>query len=282
MVTDARRATRNQKRPCHGGLSFDNERSLHGLAQQATSSVMEWRANGILLSVRRHGENRAIIEVLTQEQGRHAGLVHGGAGRKMAATLQPGNLLSLRWRARLADNLGTFEAELIHGYASEAMADREALATLEAMRAVACSLLPERETTSIYPLTKLVLDLLGNAEARRVAYAQWEVALLAELGFGLDLKSCAATGRSTELSYVSPKSGRAVGRDAGADYADRLLPLPAFLSQGGSRIDRANFSKALTMTGYFLEKWAGSAVGLNALPPARERLAALAAKSESV
>ena len=138
---------------------------------------MEWRANGILLSVRRHGENGAIIEVLTEDQGRHAGLVRGGAGRKMASILQPGNLLALRWRARLADNLGTFEAELIHGYASEAMADREALATLEAMRATACSLLPERAATSLFDLTKLVLNLLGNAEARRVAVSYTHLTL---------------------------------------------------------------------------------------------------------
>jgi len=241
---------------------------------------MEWRANGILLSVKRHGENGAIIEALTAEHGRHAGLVHGGAGRKMAATLQPGNMLALRWRSRLADNLGTFEAELIHGYASEAIADREALATLEAMRAVACTLLPERAATSLFDLTKLVLDLLGNAEARRVAYAQWEVALLAELGFGLDFKSCAATGETNDLCYVSPKSGRAVSRQAGMAYADRMLPLPLFLSTGGSRVELAEFASALALTGYFLERWAANAVGLRTLPPARERLAALAAKSK--
>lgn len=241
---------------------------------------MEWRGEGILLSVRRHGENGAIIEILNAENGRHAGLVHGGAGRKLAATLQPGNLLSLRWRARLADNLGTFEAELIHGYASAAMADREALATLESMRALACALLPERATTSLYDITKLVLDLLAEAEPRRVAYAQWEIALLAELGFGLDFKNCAATGAVDDLIYVSPKSGRAVGREAGAEYAERLLPLPSFLSKGGSGIEVWEFAEGLTLTGYFLERWAASGIGLNALPPARLRLAALAERSK--
>jgi len=243
---------------------------------------MEWRANGILLSVRRHGETGAVIETLTSEHGRHAGLVHGGAGRKLAATLQPGNLLSLRWRARLADSLGIYEAELIHGYASEAMADREALATLESMRSLACAFLPERAATPLFDLTKLVLDLLPSAEARRVAYAQWEIALLAELGFGLDFKSCAATGAVADLCYVSPKSGRAVSQSAGAEYADRLLPLPSFLSEGGSETDLPRFSNALILTGHFLERWAGSAIGLRSLPPARERLAALAAKSEAV
>jgi len=243
---------------------------------------MEWRANGILLSVRRHGENAAIIETLTAEHGRYSGLVHGGAGRKLAATLQPGNHLALRWRARLAENLGTFEAELIHSYASEAMADREALATMDSMRAVACTLLPERAETSLYDLTKLVLDVLAEAGARRVAYAQWEVALLAELGLALDLRSCAATGATDGLYYVSPRSGRAVSKDAGAAYADKLLPLPDFLSGGGSFADRAQLSDALHMTGYFLERWAGDPLGLKGLPPARMRLAALLQKSEAL
>jgi len=242
---------------------------------------MEWSATGILLSIKRHGENGAIIEALTDDHGRHAGLVHGGAGRKMTATLQPGNLLALRWRARLADHLGVFDAELLHGYASDAMADREALATLESMRSLACALLPERTATELFSLTKLVLDVLSDAGSRRVAYAQWEVALLSELGFGLDFKSCAATGTSDDLCYASPKSGRAVSRNAGAEYKDKLLPLPSFLSEGGNRAELDDFSQALTLTGYFLERWAGNAVDLRSLPPARERLSVLAARSVS-
>jgi DNA repair protein RecO (recombination protein O) len=148
------------------------------------------------------------------------------------------------------------------------------------MRAVACTLLPERAATSLYDLTMLVLNLLADAPARRVAYAQWEVALLAELGFALNLRSCAATGQTTDLCYVSPKSGRAVSREAGAEYADLMLPLPPFLSEGGSGADKPAFAQALTMTGYFLERWAGQPLGLKALPPARLRLAALADKSE--
>lgn len=243
---------------------------------------MEWRANGILLAVRRHGENSVIIETLTAEHGRHAGLVHGGAGRKLAATLQPGNHLALRWRARLSESLGTFETELVHSYASEAMADREALATMDSMRAIACTLLPERAETSLYALTVLLLDLLPEARARRVAYAQWEVALLAELGLALDLRSCAASGATEDLCYVSPRSGRAVSREAGAAYADKLLPLPGFLSRGGSAADRPEFADALIMTGHFLEHWAGQPLGLKNLPPARQRLAALSLKSEAL
>lgn len=243
---------------------------------------MEWRANGLLLSVRRHGESAAIIETLTAEHGRHAGLVHGGAGRKLAATLQPGNLLALRWRARLADNLGTYEAELIHAYAPLAMVDREALATLESLRSIASALLPERAPTTLFDLTKLILDLLGDAPARRVAYAQWEVALLAELGFALDLKRCAATGSKAALCYVSPRSGRAVSRDAGTEWADRLLPLPDFLTSGGSGALRGDFAQALKMTGYFLERWAGHPLGMKALPPARQRLEQLSQTEPSL
>jgi DNA repair protein RecO (recombination protein O) len=236
---------------------------------------MEWRSTGILLSVRRHGENAAIIETLTPEYGRHAGLVHGGAGRRMAATLQPGNLLSLRWRARLAENLGTFEAELVHSYAAAAMADREALATVETLRAMACAFLPERGVTSLFDLTKLVFDLLPEAPARRVAYSRWEVALLSELGFGLDFGTCAATGEAKELAFVSPRSGRAVSREAGLPYADRLLPLPEFLAEGGAEASAIAFADALTMSGHFLDRWAGQPLGLKALPPARDRLVSL-------
>lgn len=243
---------------------------------------MEWRSTGILLSVRRHGETAAIIETLTPEHGRHAGLVHGGAGRRLAATLQPGNLLALRWRGRLAENLGTFEAELVHSYAAAAMADREALATAETLRAVACAFLPERGATSLFDLTKLVFDLLPEARARRVAYARWEIALLSELGFGLDLGTCAATGARTDLAFVSPRSGRAVSREAGVPYADRLLPLPGFLGEGGSEASTGAFSDALTMTGHFLNRWAGQPLGMKALPPARDRLLALLRRSEAV
>ncbi len=233
---------------------------------------MEWRATGIVLSVRRYGENAVIIEALTADYGRHAGLVRGGAGRRLSPVLQPGNHVSLRWRSRLSENLGAFEVELIHPYASDAISDREALATLDAMRALACVFLPQRTATSLFDLTELFLKLLTDTGSRRVAYAQWEIALLAELGFGLDLKKCAVTAATEGLSYVSPRSGRAVTRQAGAEYADKLLPLPPFLSEGGTIADAAEFADALVLSGYFLERWAGGALGLNALPPARERL----------
>ena len=239
---------------------------------------MDWRATGILLSVRRHGENAVIIETLTAEHGRHAGLVRGGAGRKLASTLQPGNLLSLRWRARLSEHLGSFETELVHAYATVAMADREALATLESMRALACSLLPERDPVpNFFEATQELLDHLEDPAGRRRAYALWEIRLLSELGFGLDLLRCAATGETADLHYVSPKSGRAVGAGPGAEYADRLLALPSFLADHSVQPDRLGFYQALTMTGHFLERWAGQPLGMREMPPARKRLAALVA-----
>lgn len=242
-------------------------------------SGMEWRATGILLSVRRHGETSAIIETLTAEHGRHAGLVRGGAGRKLAATLQPGNRLSLRWRARLSEHLGSFEAELAHSYAAEAMAEREALATLDSMRALACALLPEREPSAVmYRAVEAVLDKLGDEAERRRSYALWEILLLSELGFGLDLARCAATGANNDLRFVSPKSGRAVGEIAGEAYADRLLPLPPFLTGETPEPDRKGFHDALIMTGHFLERWAGQPLGMRTMPPARDRLVALVAR----
>ncbi len=238
---------------------------------------MEWRAEGILLSVRKHGENAAIIETLTAEQGRHAGLVHGGASRRFTAALQPGNQLLLAWRGRMAENLGTYTtAELVRSRAAMALADREALAILDSTRALLTTLLPERAAMpDLYAGTLALLDALGEPDARRLAYARWEVMLLSELGLALDLNRCAVTGSREGLAWVSPKSGRAVTAETGADYADRLLPLPAFLTASKVAPDRAALADALTMTGYFLETWAIQNDLDRPLPPARERLHAL-------
>lgn len=238
---------------------------------------MEWRAEGILLSVRKHGESAAIIETLTAEHGRHAGLVHGGAGRRHAATLQPGNQISMTWRGRLPENLGTFSTvELVRSRAATALGDREALAMLDSARALLLTLLPERAAMAeLYEGTRALLDALDDVEARRLAYARWEVMLLAELGFALDLDRCAVTGSRAGLAWVSPRSGRAVTGETGAGYADRLLPLPAFLTTRGIAPDRAALADALTMTGYFLETWAIQNSHDHPVPPARERLLAL-------
>jgi DNA repair protein RecO (recombination protein O) len=244
---------------------------------------MEWRAEGILLSVRKHGESAAIIDTLTAEHGRHAGLVHGGTGKRHIATLQPGNQLALAWRGRLAENLGVFgTAELIRSRAAIVIGNREALATLDSARALLSALLPERAAMPvIYEGTLALFDALGDTDARRLAYARWEMMLLTELGLALDLRRCAVTGERTGLAYVSPRSGRAVTAVAAGEYADRLLPLPPFLIQTGIAPDRADLAAALTMTGFFLETWAIQN-GLDAkAPPARDRLVALLSKHEA-
>lgn len=241
---------------------------------------MEWRAEGILLSVRKHGESAAIIEALTPEHGRHAGLVHGGAGRRYTATLQPGNQLDLTWRGRLPENLGTYTSvELLRSRAPMALADREALATLDAARSLLLTLLPERAAMpDLYAGTCALFDMLDRVELRRLAYARWEVLLLSDLGLALDLYRCAVTGAQDGLAWVSPKSGRAVTAAVGAEYADRLLPLPRFLTSEGMVPDAAAMVQALELTGYFLETWAIQNSLNQPMPPARVRLLELLKK----
>jgi DNA repair protein RecO (recombination protein O) len=239
---------------------------------------MEWRDEGILLSVRRHGESSAIIEVLTSRLGRHAGLVRGGAGKTRSPVLQPGAQLSLEWNARLADHLGTFKVDLIRARAAAIMADRDALAALNAVSALLVRLLPEREPTpAVYAATLTLVDALGAAYRRwPVHYAAWEMTLLDALGFGLDLGSCAATGQREDLVYVSPRSGRAVSRAAGAPYAAGMLPLPQFLI-GGRTPGIGEVCDALRLTGYFLQHRVCPAFELDQLPGARARLVRLLA-----
>lgn len=234
---------------------------------------MDWRDEGILLCVRRHGESSAIIEVLTSGHGRHAGLVRGGAGRAHAAALQPGAQLALDWNARLADHLGIYRVELTRARAASIMASRERLAALNTVSALLVSLLPEREPDpALYRATLAFIDALdGGGPDWPTRYALWELALLAALGFGLDLESCAATGARDDLVYVSPRSGRAVSRDAGAPYAARLLALPQFLIGSGPATP-VELRRALELTGWFLEHRVRPACDLAALPAARIRL----------
>ncbi len=234
---------------------------------------MEWRDEGILLWVRRHGESNVILEALTREHGRHAGLVRGGASKKQAAVLQPGAQLSLEWNARLAEHLGNFKADLIRSRAASIMAHREALAALNTVSAMLVQFQPEREPNpKIYADTLALVDgLADNDRLWPVSYAFWELGLLNALGFGLDLRTCASTGQTEDLVYVSPRSGRAVCRAAGGPFADRMLPLPAFLlGQGTPTIGAVR--EALRTTGYFLEHWVCPAFEVEKLPDARTRL----------
>ncbi|MEM9584478.1 MAG: DNA repair protein RecO [Pseudomonadota bacterium] len=234
---------------------------------------MEWRGEGILLSVRRHGENAAIIEVFTPEQGLHAGVVRGGTSRKLAPILQPGAQLDLSWRARLQDHLGAFTVEPVKSRAAQVMGDRTALAGLNAICGLLCFSLAERDPhPELYAQTRDLFDRLGDDPAWPLAYLFWETALLEALGFGLDLESCAVTGETQDLRYVSPKSGRAVSEKGAGDWADRLLPLPPSLRGLIGSDALQEVPTGLQTTGYFLEKWVAPQLGHKPLPAARQRL----------
>lgn len=232
---------------------------------------MEWRGQGILLSSRRHGESSVIIDVFTPEQGRHAGVVRGGTSRKIAPILQAGAQLDVRWRARLEDHIGTFQVELLRSRAAAVMSGRLALAGLNAVTSLLAFALPEREShLALYGESERLLDLLGQDEIWPLAYLRWELRLLEETGFGLDLSCCAVTGAQEGLAYVSPKSGRAVSRAGAGDWADRLLPLPLCLLGEGDAAD-GEIAQALDVTGYFLQNKLAPALGHKPVPEARAR-----------
>lgn len=231
---------------------------------------MDWRDEGILLSMRPHGESSAIIEVMTAAHGRHMGVVRGGALRKMAATLQPGSGLMLDWRARLEDHLGAFTVEPVTSRA-HLLADRLALAGLLAVCALLHVALPEREPLpALWQRTRALVDQLGQ-EGWTSAYVRWELCLLEEIGFGLDLDRCAVTGATEGLEYVSPKTGRAVTAAGAGDWADRLLPLPAGLD-GEGPLAQGAVVQALRLTGHFLERELRPVLQDKPLPEARARL----------
>lgn len=233
---------------------------------------MEWRDHGILLSMRRHGESSAIIDVFTERHGRHAGVVRGGASRRMAPVLQPGAQLDVTWRARLEDHLGSYHAEPLRSRAAAALSGRLALAGLNAVTALLAFCLPEREPhPDLYVRSERLLDLLEHEDLWPLAYLQWELALLEETGFGLDLSACAVTGRLAGLAFVSPKTGRAVSREGAGEWADRLLPLPPVLLGQGDAGD-TEILQALRTTGYFLETHLAPSLGSHPLPEVRGRL----------
>jgi len=239
---------------------------------------MEWRSEGILLSVRRHGEAAAIIDVFTPDHGRHSGIVRGGASRKMSPILQPGAQLDVSWRARLEDHLGTYAVEPVRSRAAQVMSDRLALAGLNTVTALIGFALPEREVhTALYRQTEQLLDLAGQNEIWPLAYLRFELALLEACGLGLDLGTCAATGTSEGLVYVSPRTGRAVSEDGAGEWADKLLPLPPILRGQGDAPD-SEVRTALQVTGYFLEEKLAAEVGRKPLPEARGRYMDLLAR----
>lgn len=232
---------------------------------------MEWRDQGILLAARKHGETSAILEVFTAQRGRHAGVLRGASSRKMGPVLQPGAQLDLHWRARLEDHIGSYTAELIRSRSAMAMADRLALAGLNAVTALLLFALPEREVhRDLYRRTAQLLDLLDQPALWPLAYLRWEMALLDELGFGLDLSGCAVTGAVEGLEFVSPKTGRAVSRKGAGEWIDRMLPLPPVMLQQGEAPD-AEIAIALRTTGYFLNTKLAPQLGQKPIPEARAR-----------
>ena len=233
--------------------------------------AMEWRDQGILLSTRRHGETAAIVDVFTRSHGRHAGVVRGGTSRRIAPILQPGAQLDLLWRARLEDHIGTYQVEPVRSRAAAALSGRLALAGLNAVASLLIFCLPDREPhTALYSRTEQLLDLLGQDEIWPLAYLNWELALLEDMGFGLDLTRCAATGATDGLLYVSPKTGRAVSQPGAGEWADRMLPLPPVLRGQGDKQD-AEIVVALGTTGFFLERRLAPALGNKPVPEARAR-----------
>jgi DNA repair protein RecO (recombination protein O) len=234
---------------------------------------MEWTDQGIVLGVRRHGEANAILEVMTCAHGRHLGLVRGGAGSKLRPVLQPGNRVMSTWRARLDEHLGHYVVEGIDARAASFLQVPHALYGVTHLAAL-CRLLPERDPhPQIHAVLDELLDSLVDQLRAGPSVVRFELMMLAELGFGLDLATCAATGNVEDLIYVSPKSGRAVSRAAGEPWKDRLLPLPAFLNEndggdGRREIAPQDIAAGFALTGFFLVRYVLEPRGL-ALADAR-------------
>jgi len=216
---------------------------------------MEWTDTGIVLGTRKHGEANAILELMTRAHGRHLGLVRGGAGSRLKPVLQPGNMVMATWRARLDEHLGYFTVEGTDLRAASYLDAAHALYGVTHLAAL-CRLLPERDPhEAVFEALDEALGHLGDPAAVAVLAARFELNLLAELGFGLDLSACAATGVVADLAYVSPKSGRAVSRAAGEPWRERLLALPAFFADEDAPHPSADdLAAGFALTGFFLQR----------------------------
>jgi DNA repair protein RecO (recombination protein O) len=230
---------------------------------------MQWTDEGIVLGVKRHGEASAILELMTREHGRHLGLVRGGAGSRMRPILQPGNRVTATWRARLDEHLGNYTVEGLELAAASFLDVAHAVYGVTHLGAL-CRLLPERDPhPQLYVALDDVLGRLIEARHAGLNVVRFELQILSELGFGLDLGTCAATGKTVELTYVSPKSGRAVSREVGRPWQDKLLRLPGFLGDTPATEPSADdLADGFAMTGFFLLRHVFEPRGL-ALPDAR-------------
>lgn len=215
----------------------------------------QWQDQGIVLSVRRHGEHGGVVHLLTESYGRTAGYVRGVSGSKMRGVLEIGNIVDVKWSSRTHDGLGAFDLELARNPSIAFLHEADRLGAALAACGLCDAAMPEREAhPGLFYGTCALLEALAG-EAWGAAYVIWEIAFLRELGFSLDLSACASGNGDTDLIYVSPKTGRAVSRSAGTLYKDKLLPLPGFLI-GRGEADEAAVLDGLKMTGYFLEHWA--------------------------
>lgn len=235
------------------------------------TSMEQWQDQGIVLSARRHGENGAVVSLLTQKNGRQAGYVRGAFSTKNRGTLEIGNIVDAHWQTRVDGNLGTLSLELSQGTAARFLSDPLKLAALQSACALCDQGLPEREGhEGLYQGFLALLDVL-DSDIWSAAYIMWEIALLKELGFSLDLSRCAGGGSDKTLAYVSPKTGRAVSIEAGAPYKEKLLPLPGFLRPDSGSVEDDDILTGLNLTGYFLQHWV-FAHHSHGVPEARQRL----------
>lgn len=238
---------------------------------------MQWIDEGIVLGMRRHGEANAILDLLTREHGRHLGLVRGGAGSRLRPVLQPGNSVSAVWRARLDEHLGNYTVEGLRLRTGVLLAAASAVYAVAHLAELA-RLLPERDPhPAVHAALEAILDRIDDLRGIAPMVVRFELQLLAELGFGLDLARCAATGTAEDLAYVSPRSGRAVSRGAGAPWHDRLLPLPAFFVHADVEPSAADLAAGFAVTGLFLARHVIEPRGL-AIPEARRHFIAAAVR----
>lgn len=236
---------------------------------------MEWHDEAVIIGTRPHGETSAVVEVLSRSHGRHLGLVMGGRSRRLRPVLQTGNHVDVRWRARLENQLGHMTIELREAYAARLLDSSKALNALTSIAALT-HLLPERDPhPNLYEITLFILDLISDEAMLPALLIRWELALLEELGYGLDLSRCAASGANDGLIYVSPRTGRAVSASTGEPYKNKLLALPEFLRPGGVMrdISARDIAQGFALTGYFLHSQVLEPRG-GTLPESRDRLVA--------
>lgn len=230
---------------------------------------MEWRDEALILSARPFGENSKIVEVLAKGEGRAAGMVRGARSKTMRALLQPGNRVQATWRGRQDDQLGTLALEMVEARAGRAMETAYGAFGLGAVASL-LAFLPERDPQPrLYAAADALIAAFVDAPAAGEVGVRFELILLEEFGFGLDLTECAATGARDDLAFVSPRTGRAVSRAAGTPWRDRLLPLPGFLA-GTMEADADGVAAGFRLTGYFIGTHIAGAVNRR-IPEPRER-----------